>query len=59
METMALDERVERLRTFVGNGVFKTLDPEEQGLMLQQLGCMMGYSATLRDRIAFWKKPPP
>ncbi len=55
-EKATLDDSTERLREFVHGSVYPTLAVEEQNLLLQQLGMMIGLQATLRDRIAFWER---
>ncbi len=55
-EKATLDDSTERLREFVRGSVYPTLAVEEQNLLLQQLGMMLGLQATLRDRIAYWER---
>lgn len=54
-EKAALDEKIEKLKAFMGTGRFCALDDAEQELMDRQLGAMQEYSGILSDRIAYFK----
>ncbi len=52
IEQRDLDEKVERLKTFLGGATFKTLAPDEQECLTRQARIMADYSAVLGERIA-------
>lgn len=50
-EKESLDEKIEKLISFVDGSVFSGLPQDEQGRMLKQLTIMHDYAAVLGDRI--------
>lgn len=46
-----LADRLDKLRDFLGGGLFLTLDGMEQGRMHRQAGFMKAYLDTLNERI--------
>jgi hypothetical protein len=56
-EKSDLGVKVEALELFIsGNPMFLKLPVEEQDRLTRQLIYMQGYSATLTERIAAWKR---
>lgn len=51
-EKCELDERIEKLRAFIGTGVFDKLKEAEQWRLRKQIIAMDQYSEILRQRIA-------
>jgi hypothetical protein len=51
-EKKELDERMERLRQFIGTDAFDALDHDEQVRLEKQLDVMHDYSGILAERIA-------
>lgn len=52
VERNELDERREKLATFIGADNFKHVPAAERSRMIEQYGVMTRYSAILRERIA-------
>ena len=51
-EKEALDEKIEKLSTFIGSKLFETLNNDGQDILLQeQLSHMIAYSSVLEKRI--------
>lgn len=53
-ERAQLTERIGRLLQFVAGPIFKSLSPQERGLLSRQLTAMRSYEALLSERIALW-----
>lgn len=54
-EKSDLDEKLERLRVFIGTDEFDALDHAEQQRLEKQLWAMRDYSGILNERIAAFK----
>ena len=50
-EKKELDEKMQRLKDFIGDPTFQTLDSAEQGRLRWQAFMMYGYSDILAERI--------
>lgn len=51
-EKKELDDKIERLTAFTKGDIFKSIDDEDQRLLVKQLSEMGSYSETLASRIA-------
>jgi hypothetical protein len=58
-EKKALDEKIARLKVFIGTPTFAGLDAEEQARLWRQLKVMAEYSSVLAERIAAFTHPHP
>lgn len=54
-EHFELDEKIEKLETFIGGDIFKTLDPKMRALLSKQLEYMIKYSNILTKRLELLK----
>lgn len=54
-ESTELDEKIEKLATFMGNEKFNQIDPIQQSLLKTQYNAMITYSVCLSERIAWLK----
>lgn len=52
VEKKELDEKLEKLKTFLAGDTFKQIHPDEQARLTRQADIMQQYSSTLGDRIA-------
>lgn len=59
LEKQELDDKIGRLKAFVGLEKFATIPAEERERLYQQLETMCVYSCILSDRIAAFNIPPP
>ena len=50
-EKKELDEKLQKLKDFIGKPMFQTLDSAEQGRLRRQAVMMYGYSDILAERI--------
>ena len=53
-EKKELDEKLDRLKSFLTNYVFESLSAEEQSRLKRQASVMAEYSAILGERIKAW-----
>jgi len=54
VEKNELNEKIEKLETFVDGEIASELSEEEQDCLSEQLSAMMEYSTALQNRINLW-----
>lgn len=55
-EWRELDEKIDKLVSFMGSPKYEKMTEAERELLLQQLNAMINYSRALRARLTIWRE---